>query len=64
VSVTAVGLEGTVGGATSVTYGVAAGVGFGASSGIRDQDLDGTKEYCARVAFGPATFGFCLENPL
>jgi hypothetical protein len=64
VSATAVGLEGTVGGSTSGTFGVAAGVGFGASSGLRDQDRDGAKEYCVRVSVGPATLGLCVENPL
>ncbi|RYZ03789.1 MAG: hypothetical protein EOO73_26515 [Myxococcales bacterium] len=63
-SATAVGFEGTAGGASSVTYGVAAGVGAGASVGVRDIDRDGKTELCARFSFGPVTAGACMENPL
>jgi len=61
---TAIGFEGTVGGASSVTYGVAASVGAAGSLGIRDQDRDGKTELCARFSLGPVTVGACLENPL
>lgn len=61
---TAVGLEGTVGGASRLTYGVAAGMGAGVSVGVRDVDRDGNGELCARVSIGPVTVGACLENPL
>jgi hypothetical protein len=64
VSATAVGFEGTVGEATSVTYGVGAGVGAGASVGARDVDRDGKTELCARLSFGPVALGACVENPL
>jgi hypothetical protein len=62
--VTAVGFEGTVGGASRLTYGVAAGAGAGFSVGMRDVDRDGNGELCARVSIGPVTVGACLENPL
>lgn len=62
--VTAVGLEGSVGGATRLTYGVAGGMGVGVSVGLRDIDDDGNSELCARGSYGPVTVGFCLENPL
>jgi hypothetical protein len=61
---TAIGFEGTVGHASSVTYGVGAGVGAGASLGARDVDRDGNTELCARLSLGPVTVGACLENPL
>lgn len=61
---TAVGFEGTVGGASRLTYGVAAGMGAGVSVGVRDVDRDGNGELCARVSIGPVTVGACLENPL
>lgn len=63
-SATAVGFEGTVGGASSVTYGVAAGAGAAASVGARDVDRDGRTELCAKVVFGPVTAGACVESPL
>jgi hypothetical protein len=63
-SATAVGFEGTAGGASSVTYGVGAGVGAGASVGARDVDRDGKTELCARLSLGPVTVGACAENPL
>lgn len=63
-SATAVGFEGTAGGASSVTYGVGAGVGAGVSVGARDVDRDGKTELCARLSLGPVTAGVCLENPL
>jgi hypothetical protein len=63
-SATAVGFEGTVGGASSLTYGVSAGASMGGSIGTRDSDGDGRTEVCGRVAIGPATLGLCLENPL
>jgi hypothetical protein len=62
--VTAVGFEGTIGGASRLTYGVAAGAGAGVSVGVRDVDRDGNGELCARVSIGPVTVGACLENPL
>jgi hypothetical protein len=62
-SATAVGFEGTVGTASSVTYGVGAGVGAGASVGVRDVDRDGSTELCARLSLGPVTVGACLEDP-
>jgi hypothetical protein len=62
--VTAVGFEGTVGGASRLTYGVAAGLGAGVSVGVRDVDRDGSGELCARVSLGPVTVGVCVENPL
>jgi hypothetical protein len=62
--VTAVGFEGTVGGASRLTYGVAAGVGASLSVGAADVDRDGSSELCARVSLGPVTVGACLENPL
>jgi hypothetical protein len=62
--VTAIGFEGSVGVATRLTYGVAAGLGAGASVGVRDVDGDGTRELCARVSLGPVTVGGCLEDPL
>jgi len=62
--VTAVGFEGSVGGASRLTYGVAAGAGAGVSVGVRDVDRDGNSELCARVSIGPVTVGACLENPL
>jgi hypothetical protein len=62
--VTAVGFEGTVGGASRLTYGVAAGLGAGVSVGVRDVDRDGSGELCARVSLGPVTVGLCVENPL
>lgn len=61
---TAVGFEGSVGGASSLTYGVGAGVGAGISVGARDADRDGNTELCARLSLGPVTVGACLENPL
>jgi hypothetical protein len=61
---TAVGFEGTVGGASRLTYGVAAGIGAGVSIGVRDVDSDGSGELCARVSIGPVTVGACVENPL
>jgi hypothetical protein len=61
--VTAVGFEGSVGGATRLTYGVAAGMGAGVSVGVRDVDGDGNSELCARVSIGPVTVGACLEDP-
>ena len=61
---TAVGLEGTLGRETSVTYGLAGSVGSAASIGVRDLDGDGAAELCARVSLGPITVGICLENPL
>ena len=61
---TALGFEGSVGGASRLTYGVAAGVGAGVSVGVRDVDRDGNGELCARVSIGPVTVGACLENPL
>lgn len=62
--VTAIGFEGSVGGATRLTYGVAAGMGAAVSVGVRDVDDDGHGELCARVSVGPVTVGGCLENPL
>lgn len=64
VGATAVGLEGTFGTATSVTYGVAGGVGVAGSIGVRDIDHDGKTELCARASWGPVTAGICVENPL
>jgi hypothetical protein len=61
---TAVGFEGSAGGASSVTYGVGAGVGAGASIGARDVDRDGKTELCGRLSLGPVTVGVCLEKPL
>jgi hypothetical protein len=60
----AIGFEGTIGGANSATFGVAASVGAAVSFGVRDADHDGRTELCARVALGATTFGLCLENPL
>lgn len=62
--VTAIGFEGSVGVASRLTYGVAAGMGAGVSVGVRDVDRDGNGELCARVSIGPVTVGACLENPL
>lgn len=62
--VTALGFEGSVGGADRLTYGVSAGMGAGVSVGVRDVDHDGSGELCARVSLGPVTVGACLENPL
>jgi hypothetical protein len=64
VGATAVGFEGSVGGASGLTYGVAASVGAGVSVGVRDVDRDGSGELCARVSIGPVTVGACVENPL
>jgi hypothetical protein len=66
VGATAIGFEGTgtVRGGSSLTYGVAAGMGAGVSVGVRDVDHDGSGELCARVSIGPVTVGACLENPL
>jgi hypothetical protein len=64
VGATAVGFEGTVGGTSALTYGVAASVGAAVSVGVRDIDRDGSGELCARVSIGPVTVGACLENPL
>jgi hypothetical protein len=61
---TAVGFEGTLGRESSLTGGLAASVGYGASVGLRDLDADGKQELCARVAAGPITLGVCVENPL
>jgi hypothetical protein len=63
-SATAIGFEGTVGHANSLTYGVAASAGAAGSVGIRDIDHDGKTELCARVSLGPVTAGICVENPL
>ncbi len=63
-SAAAIGFEGTVGGATSLTYGVAAGPSIGGSLGVRDSDKDGETELCGRLSFGPVTVGMCVENPL
>ncbi len=60
---TAVGFEGSVGGASRLTNGVAAGVGGGVSVGVRDVDGDDNRELCARVSIGPVTVGACLESP-
>lgn len=60
---TAIGLEGTAGGATSATYGVGAGVGLAGSVGVRDVDGDGKTEACLRASFGPVTVGVCVEDP-
>ncbi len=62
--VTVIGFEGTVGGASRLTYGVAAGMGASLSVGAADVDRDGSTELCARVSLGPVTVGACLENPL
>lgn len=61
---TAVGFEGSFGGATRFTYGVSGGLGAGVSVGVRDVDDDGNGELCARVSVGSITAGACLENPL
>lgn len=63
-SATLIGFEGSIGSASSVTYGVGAGAGAAASVGTRDADHDGSTELCARLSFGPVTVGACLENPL
>jgi hypothetical protein len=63
-SATAIGFEGSIGGTSRLTYGVAAGMGAGVSLGVRDADRDGNGELCARVSIGPVTVGACLENPL
>jgi hypothetical protein len=44
-----------------ITIGAAAGVGFDVSSGTRDVDKDGRKEYCLRAAIGPVIAGACAE---
>ena len=62
--VTAIGFEGTVGGASRLTYGVGAGMGASISAGAADVDHDGSTELCARVSLGPVTVGACLEDPL
>jgi hypothetical protein len=61
---TAIGSEVTVGGATSVTFGLAVSAGAGASVGARDIDSDGRPELCARVSYREFTGGICLESPL
>lgn len=61
---TAVGFEGSYGGANSFSYGVAASVGASVSLGVRDVDRDGNSELCGRASIGPITVGICLENPL
>lgn len=64
VNATAVGSEVTIGHASSLTYGVAASLGGGASIGLRDADHDGKRELCVRASVEQVTFGFCLESPL
>ncbi|HYP87542.1 MAG TPA: hypothetical protein VEQ59_05305 [Polyangiaceae bacterium] len=62
--VNAISFEATVGHETSVTAGLSASVGQGASLGLRDLDHDAKTELCARVSTGPITVGLCVENPL
>jgi hypothetical protein len=60
----AIGFEATIGRETSLTTGLAASIGYGASIGVRDVDADGKTELCARVCGGPITIGLCVESPL
>jgi hypothetical protein len=60
---TAIGFEGTIGGDSSLTYGVAASAGAAGSVGVRDLDRDGKTELCARLSLGPVTLGLCMEDP-
>jgi len=59
----AVGFEATIGRESSLTTGLAASIGYGASVGVRDVDGDGKTELCARVSGGPITIGLCVESP-
>ncbi len=61
---TLIGSDVTVGGATSLTFGLAASYGGGLSVGGRDSDGDGRPELCARVSYAAVTVGLCLESPL
>ncbi|HXK17705.1 MAG TPA: hypothetical protein VNG33_07875 [Polyangiaceae bacterium] len=61
---TALGAEVTVGGANSVTLGLAAGAGEAGSIGVRDVDHDGNREVCIKATFDVLTLGACVETPL
>lgn len=64
IGASALAVEATAGSVNSFTYGVAASVGGGASTGLRDLDGDGQQELCVKVSYGPVTVGACVENPL